>query len=199
MPSPPPPNFIDDLALSLDQAWSLLEHGASDRRAPAHTPTLASLSLDGSPSLRTVVLRACSRSDRRLLVHTDRRSRKIEELLAEPRCSVLVYDPPQKIQLRLGARATLHLDGALADLQWSRSQETSRQIYGVGLAPGQIVSEPATVVADLALRSEAEQRANFAVLALEVFEIEWLYLSAQGHRRARFRLGGRDTAEWWVP
>lgn len=199
MPSLPPPIFIDDLSLSLDQAWSLLERGAVDRRAPAHTPTLATTSVDGAPTLRTVVLRACSRSERRLLVHTDRRSRKLADLHADPRCAVLVYDPPHKIQLRLGALATIHTNDAIADVQWSRSQATSRQIYGVGLAPGTGISEPADVVAELAFRSEAEQRANFAVLALEIQTIEWLFLAAQGHRRARFSLGDPETAEWWVP
>ncbi|NBR79124.1 MAG: pyridoxamine 5'-phosphate oxidase, partial [Alphaproteobacteria bacterium] len=60
----------------------MLERGAADRRSAFHTPTVATIGLDGRPRLRTIVLRACDTANRSLRFHTDARSDKINELRA---------------------------------------------------------------------------------------------------------------------
>jgi len=194
-----PAAFFSDLDAALGQAWQLLEQGAIDRRCPAHTPTLASVGLGGEPQLRTVVLRACDRDSQTLLIHSDHRSPKFAELQRDPRCALHLYDPGQKMQLRVQARASLHTDDAIAERDWSAAQRMSRLVYGVRQAPGSVIADPAAAVDGLNQASEAEQRRSFAVIRLQIESLEWLYLAAAGHRRARFRLGRHPQADWLVP
>lgn len=195
------PAFLSDLDAALAQAWSLLEQGASDRRSVAHTPTLASIGLQGEPTLRTVVLRGCDRQEQIVLIHSDRRSPKFAELMRDPRCALHIYDPGQKMQLRVQARASLHADDAIADQDWADAQPMSRLVYGVREAPGSVIADPAAAVDGLADASEVEQRRHFVVIRLQIESLEWLYLAASGHRRARFilGLGAKPTACWLVP
>jgi pyridoxamine 5'-phosphate oxidase len=186
----------------LDQAWALLERGARDRRGAAHTPTLATVDAQGRPEARVVVLRRCTPAARDLLIHTDVRSAKIEQLGARDACALLVYDAALKTQLRVAAHATCHRSDALADRQWAESRPMSRVCYGSPLAPGAVVDDPRAAVATLENRAEAEQRAHFAVLRLQVTRIEWLYLHAGGHRRASFEWhddASTPRMDWLMP
>ena len=51
------PAFYNDLALSLETAWSLLEQGARDRHAAFHALSVASVDQAGHPRQRTMILR----------------------------------------------------------------------------------------------------------------------------------------------
>ncbi len=186
------PSYYDDLDGSLDHAWSLIGRGAHDRRSPFHTPTLATVGAGGAPEARTVVLRGASRETATLRFHTDLRSHKPAQLVHDPRCSVHVYDQAAKIQLRLRGRAALHGEGDVADLAWSGSQPRSRICYAQASGPGVTLASPADLAAQPALDGP-DARANFAVILVTVEEIEWLYLSHLGHRRA---LWSRDGATW---
>jgi hypothetical protein len=187
--------FLDYL---LDDIWEMLAQGVRVRCAPAHTPTLATIRA-GFPSVRTVVLREVDRQHAMLLIHTDRRSGKFAELAAEAACSVHVYDPGRQVQLRIEARATLHLDDEVADGRWARTQHMSRVVYGSELAPGTATDDPEAATADLDRIPDSERRRNFAVIALHVSAIEWLRLNPNGHRRARFELGAAPRSSWLAP
>ena len=182
----------------LDDIWDMLAQGVRVRCAPSHTPSLATIRA-GFPSVRTVVLREVSRQQSMLLIHTDRRSGKVAELIAEPACLVHIYDPGRQVQLRIEARAAVHLDDEVADSRWARTQRMSRVVYGSELAPGTATDDPEAATADLDRVPDAERRRNFAVIALHVSAIEWLRLSSKGHRRARFELGAAPRAGWLVP
>lgn len=182
----------------LEDVWDMLAQGVRVRCAPSHTPTLATIRA-GFPSVRTVVLREVNRQQTMLLIHTDRRSGKIAELAAEPACSLHVYDPGRQVQLRIEARASVHLDDDIADSRWARTQRMSRVVYGSELAPGTATDDPESATADLHRVSDTERRRNFAVIALHVSAIEWLRLSSKGHRRARFELGAEPRSGWLVP
>lgn len=182
----------------LDEIWDMFEQGVRVRCAPAHTPTLATCR-EGLPTLRTVVLRGVVRKSRMLLIHTDRRSGKFAELAKEPRCSLHVYDPGRKVQLRIEARATLHVDDAVADAQWAQTRPMSRVGYGGPVAPGVAVSQPEDATAGLETVPDALRRERFAVVALHVASIDWLMLGSRGHRRARFDFGATRQAIWLAP
>lgn len=191
---------LPDLPAVLERAWALLARGAVDRRCVAHTPTLATVDA-GQPSLRTVVLRGCEVSTRELLIHTDRRSPKIAQLRREPGCGLHVYDAAQNLQIRVRAVAQVHLDDALAAARWSASRPSSREVYGSPWSPGEPVDDPRAAVEHLRGRSEAEQRAHFAVLVLRVIEMDVLLLAASGHLRAFYHwdASGQAAAGWRVP
>jgi len=191
------PEFYNELDATLRAAWSLLARGAKDRKAPAHTPVLATNG-GGVPQMRTVVLRGCDGEACRLRFHTDRRSAKVAEIEADPAGAILVYDPGQKIQLRLDCRFSIHIDDDLAREAWAATRDFSRVCYQVVRAPGEAVSDPRNVpFSSEASRDGAD---HFAVISALVTRIEWLYLAAQGHRRAEFvwQAGGWQ-GRWLVP
>lgn len=192
-----------DLDGTLAEAFRLIARSVADRRHPFHTPTLATLAVDGAPAARTVVLRGFDAAARQLRIHTDRRAAKVAELAAEPRASLHMYDPGAAVQLRLSCVATLHATDAVAEAGWAASRDFSRMCYAIEPAPGTPCAAPPPAPADA-----AAGRPNFCVVLLRIHRLEWLHLAAAGHRRARFTwsgqengdgLGGGPEAGWLVP
>ncbi len=194
-----PPNFYNDLDATLAKAWGLLDLGVTDRRSPFHTPTIATIRGDGAPSVRTVVLRAVDPDRRTLRFHTDRRSNKVRELVVDPRVALHFYDPAEKIQLRVDGRATLHVEDAAAAEAWDGTRPFSRLCYGVSPNPGVEITDPRMAAQETSGDRDAG-RENFAAVSVDIACLEWLYLAAHGHRRARFTWEGQNpTAAWRVP
>lgn len=189
--------FYDDLDASLAQAWALLVRGVHDRHAPAHLLGVATTDAQGLPELRTVVLRRCSPQARQLVFHTDRRSAKWQQLQQRPQLALLVYDPQHKIQLRLRGSARLEHEGAAIDSLWASMAAMSQQCYGVGQPPGTPAPDPHTALAG-GCGPAAPGRAHFGLVEVEVTSLEWLYLAAAGHRRARFDWQGQGWEKTWL-
>ena len=191
----PRPGFADDLDETLAEAFRLLARGVADRRSPFHTPTLGTIAADGAPSLRTLVLRGFDAPTRTLRLHTDARSHKVIELGGDPRAALHAYDAGAHIQLRLSGKATLHIGDAAADEAWARATPNSRLVYAQEAAPGTPVTDPVLPP------FTGDARAHFATIALRFDSLEWLWLAASGHRRARFTWDGevRTGAGWTAP
>lgn len=189
----PRPAHADDLDAARDQAFAQWARGVADRRSPFHTPTLATIGRDGAPRLRTLVLRGFDPQSRTLRLHTDRRE-KFFEIAAEPRVSLHGYDPGLRVQIRLEGVASLHAEDALAEAGWAASRDFSRMCYAIEPGPGVAVQAPPPAPLD-----PAAGRPNFAVIRLEFHRMEWLWLAAEGHRRARFAWGEDPAAAWLVP
>jgi len=180
----------DDLAAILDEAWRLLARGAADPASPLRTPVLATVGLDGHPEARTVVLRAFDAVNRSLTFYTDARSPKVAELAADPRVSVVGYDPEAKVQLRLTGTATVAPGGEAA---WDAVRAHSRLDYAQAFAPGTPVASPA-------IDALPSGFPNFRVVTVTPGALDWLSLSPAGHRRARFVWGeGGVSATWLAP
>lgn len=194
------PHFYNDLDATLTEAWRLLRLGATDRRSPLHTPAIATIREDGAPSVRTVVLRAADPDLRTLRFHTDLRSVKVRELDADPRVALHFYDPIEKIQLRVDGRAILHADDSLASEAWAASRSFSRLCYGIAPNPGGVLDDPRDAQVAKNTGDAEAGRENFAAVSVDIVCLEWLYLAARGHRRARFTWEEqRSTAVWLVP
>lgn len=195
----PEPAFYDDLALTLDEAWRLLQDAAIHRRNAFHQPVLATTGEDGAADARVVVLRAASRSERSLHFHTDQRAGKVAELMRDPRAMVVAYDPISKVQLRLSGQVSIHQHDPLADAAWAATRRFSRQCYRVAQPSGSVLSHPQEADFQPAADDHCGA-AVFCVLRLTVERLEWLYLSAAGHRRARFAWQAQDwCGQWLVP
>jgi 3-hydroxyisobutyrate dehydrogenase len=187
----------------LKTTWDMLIRGASVARDPFHTPVLGTAS-SGGCQLRTVVLRSVVQEERILICHTDLRSGKIREIRQNPRVSWLFYHPQQKIQLRLAGQATIHTADELADQQWAATKLMSRRCYCAPVGPGTTSDEPSSGLPDsLQNRSptlaESELgRKNFTVISCRIDYLDWLFLSARGHRRAQFSWRGNNVGAKWV-
>lgn len=194
------PDFVDDLDATLRHAWACLARGVKDRRSPFHTPTIATLGLDGRPRMRTVVLRAVDVEARQLRFHTDQRGLKSAEIRNDPRVALHVYDQRGKLQLRAEGIAHLHEGDDQAASAWEESRLMSRACYATQPAPGTPVAAPGAFQLPQDEAAIAQGEVNFSAVAISVTEIETLYLDHAGHRRARFHLGdGAAGAQWLVP
>ncbi len=194
-----PPSFYDDLGGTLAEAWRLISRGVADRRSPFHHPAVATTGPDGAPRIRTVILRGCEPGTRTIRFHTDRRSAKIAEIGAEGRVAIHFYDPGAKIQLRVSGRAAVHANGPVADAAWAGSRVFSRQCYGIAPGPGEPIAEGgAFALPDVTEDATAAGRANFSAVVVAIDTMEWLYLAAAGHRRARFAWNGDTLRAMWL-
>ena len=202
------PDFYNDLDLSFDKAWDLIEPGATKRSSPAHTPVVGTVNEFGEPQLRVLVLRAANRQTRRLRFHTDIRSTKIHEIERRSSASVLMYDPELKLQLRLSGGLSVVTEGDNVDDAWIKSTTFARRCYMAENAPGTL-SDDATSGLPLWIEGKqpeegqlVEARATFALLWFEVCSLELLYLANVGHRRAKWHWDGaaeKWSGRWLVP
>ncbi len=194
----PAPAHAGDLDATLAEALRLLARGVADRRHAFHTPSLASIGQDGAPQARTVVLRGFDAATRRLRFHTDARSAKVAEFVADPRAALHLYDASAQIQLRLAGSISLHAEDSVAEIAWASSRPMSRMIYALpsGAGPGTPLDAPQPAPKD----PEAG-RPHFRVLVLSMARLEWLWLAAAGHQRACYDWDetGASRACWLVP
>jgi pyridoxamine 5'-phosphate oxidase len=201
---PEPPNFYNDLTLTLETAWNMLAQGVTDRDASLHTLCVASVDLAGYPQQRSMVLRECNRAGKTLQFHTDVRSAKISHLRAQPRVSVLGYDHGRKTQLRINGNAALSTEGSLVERAWQTTRNVSRIAYSSRVAPGTMLANAADhetlhahdITADDAIAFAA--RENFCVVTVAIHELEWVYLNAHGNRRAIFTWPDGTLEARWI-
>jgi len=189
-----------DLQDVLGAAWSLIEEGVRDRRSTFHVPTVASISNDGWPVMRTVVLRGANVSERSLRFHTDRRSAKFLDLTANSRIALHFYDASLRTQIRLEAIGELHIDDALATSAWEASRPFSRLCYAAEFGPGvEVATPPAAPTPEDA--EKIDGFGNFCLVIAAVRRLEWLHLAAAGHQRAAFDWAedGSLSARWLAP
>jgi hypothetical protein len=192
------PAWYDDIDVAGIEGWRMLVRGVGDRRSGLHTPMVATLGRDGRPRNRVVVLRAVDPENWTIRFHTDRRSEKFAELVADPRCALTAYDAGTKLQFRLEGKGRLHTEDAVAEAAWSQSREMSRACYGVTPGPGQVVDAGSAFVLPADANEAAAGRANFCAVTIAVERFELLYLAFSGHRRALFRRDGDRVAAFWL-
>lgn len=209
-----PPAADATLADIHTDIWAALVRAAADRRHPWHLITIATLgtAADGTayPDARTVVLRRADAGQRTIMAHTDRRTEKVSHIAEIPRCTVLVYDPKAKQQLRLRCRAAIHTAGPVFERQWQGTKLMSRRCYLAPLPPGTPGDAPMPNLPEDLLHTEPDQqrsevgRDNFAVMECTVEHIDWLHLAHDGHQRAGFtynpeRPSEAPQATWLAP
>lgn len=173
------------------QVWQQLNRACHDRHHAWRTPMLATATADGEVNGRTVVLRAANAAQQTLITFTDHRSAKASELVRQPKAMFVFWSARLKWQLRVRAQVTVQTSGPEVDAVWQRVQQSAAAgDYLAPTAPG----SPITPAAPGAASPAAHH--HLAILTAQVTEIDWLELSASGHRRARI---GPDSWEWLTP
>jgi hypothetical protein len=195
------------LGAVLDECWHLLRDGAGDPRHDFHLAALGTAHAGFGCALRTVVLRKVESGSRELWFYTDLRSRKIGEIQDDARVALLFHSLSDDTQLRVQAEAAIHHRGSLADAAWRALAPRQRRDYLVS-GPRGLPWAWATsgLPSELENRDPSETeseagRLNFAVVVCHVRQIDWLYLTPYGHRRANFTWTkeGRLQTSWLVP
>jgi len=198
---------LDDLRA---EAWTGLVRAVRDAKHEWHLPVVTTLSLDGGPESRTVVLRGAdpaAAGGPTLRFHTDRRSGKIAEIARDPRTAMVFYERRHKVQLRVLGRASVHVEDAVADEAWSRTAPSSRRCYLAPHPPSatldawhpNLPEDWRHAVPDAATCEGG--RANFAAVIVRVESLERLELHHDGHVRTRWRWEGDQVIEstWLAP
>lgn len=192
--------YYNDLDATFEHAWQALADAVTDRRHGFRTVQLATSGQDGTPNIRSLVLRGVDRPGYALQLHTDVRSAKVMELRAQPRVALHAYDPHRKLQLRLYGLAQLHEGDTVASSAWARAPAMSRVCYRIQPAPGSVIADPREPFHAIAPAQPDPGQASFAVISVIVDSLEWLYLAHPGHRRARWqRRAGQWSGNWLVP
>lgn len=176
-----------------------LARAPRDRKCAMHTPVVVSAPADA----RVMVLRAFDQAAARLRFHTDARSPKVAAIAADPRMAVLFYDKSAKIQIRVRGLGRVERDGPIADAAWTAGTNFARRCY-LGDGPGSASEVPTSGLPAEFEGAEPDDeqlipaRANFAVLLIDVEEVDWLYLAHTGHVRAQFTRAGQGWEGRWV-
>lgn len=173
-----------------------------------HTPVVATLTGNGIPSQRVMVLRAFDRASATLRFHTDARAAKVDQVGDASPVSILAYDPGAKRQFRLTGTARIETATPAADEAWAEATLFAKRCYLADPAPGTVSKGPVSgLPEDIEGRKPdddaevAPGRANFALLLAEIDTIEFLHLAHTGHRRTLFRRSadGQWQGQWLVP
>ncbi|MEM7492048.1 MAG: pyridoxamine 5'-phosphate oxidase family protein [Pseudomonadota bacterium] len=171
--------------------WNILARAVVDKRSPLRWFTFATVSPDGQPEARTVVLRAFDRASRTLTLYSDRRAAKIRALIQNPKAECHFFDSRKMLQFRLSGTAKLLAEGPRWTSIFEKLPEYALGDYAALNAPG-------TPGSDQSASGLAED--NFTVVDMTVSELDWLSLSRDSHQRARFKWQGVErTARFVVP
>ena len=171
--------------------WRELADAARDKAHGWRTPVLATVARRGdepAADARTVVLREVDVGNRELLIYTDPRAAKAEQLREHPLATLVLWSKDLGWQLRCRVRLSLQDEGLAVSSRWATLRLSgAAQDYLSPLPPGSPLSAAAPAV---------EQREHFGLITARVDEIDWLELHPQGHRRALF---GEGAAGWEQP
>ncbi len=191
----------------LKKIWKHLDLGVLERDHPFHTPVFGTVASGCTPNLRIVVLRRFwRRNPRGLAFHTHLGAPKIKEIEANANVSFIFYHPPEKLQLRVKGRATIHTSGELHEEQWRATGFFSRRCYA-GESPSRISEKPTSGLLEEIIdrqpsKEESEVgKSNFVVISSTVDSIDCLELDVKGNRRSFFvwNAAGELETKWLTP
>jgi len=197
------PAYYEDFKEIKKKIWFMLSDAVTNRSSQFRLPVFVcgnQNDFDG----RIVVLRKSDQANNLLQFHSDIRSDKIPKLKNNKIASMLFYDKEEKIQVRIKVECSINHNNEITKESWSKTGHISRKCYLVDNGPGTESTNPTSGLKpeldnfDFTMEQSEEGYKNFTVIKCKIKSIEWLYLAAKGHRRAKFDLeNNKDT--WLVP
>ena len=119
------------------------------------------------------------------------------------KASLLFYDKEEKIQLRVKVECEENNQNSTSEESWKKTQHISRRCYLTDSPPGTASENPTSGMIskledfDYTMEQSEEGYKNFTVIQCKIKSVEWLYLAAKGHRRAKFDIEKKQTS-WLV-
>ena len=195
------PAYYEDFKEIKKKIWSMLDDAVTNRSSQFRIPVFIcgdQKDFDG----RIVVLRKSDQSNNLVQFHSDIRSDKIPKLKSNKNASMLFYDKEEKIQVRLKVECNINHNNQITKESWSKTGHISRKCYLVENGPGTESPNPTSGLKpeldnfEFTMEQSEEGYKNFTVIQCKIKTIEWRYLAAKGHRRARFELD--NNKEYWL-
>ena len=195
------PAYYEDFKEIKKKIWSMLDDAVTNRSSQFRIPVFVcgdQKNFDG----RIVVLRKSDQNSNILQFHSDIRSDKIPKLKNNKNAAMLFYDKKEKIQVRIKVECIINHSNEITKESWSKTGHMSRKCYLVEKGPGTLSSKPTSGLKpdldnfEFSKEQGEEGYKNFTVIQCKIKSIEWLYLAAKGHRRARFELD--NNKEYWL-
>ena len=174
--------------MELKTVWKTCQRLLERPEGPWRLPVLATAGPDGAAA-RVVVLRSYRWPQ--ATMYTDSRTPKVEAVEADPRVSLVFYDPDSRVQMRLQGKAEVITSGREWEEALSSVSEGARADYFAERPPGATLEKPEDLELDLT------GGGHFALIKIELFKLEWLKLRREGHLRAFFQ--GPEEGRWLVP
>ena len=197
------PAYYENFIEIKNKIWSMLDDAVSNRSSQFRIPTFIcgdQSDFDG----RIVVLRKSDKKNNMVQFHSDIRSDKIKKLKKNPKASMLFYDKEEKIQIRLKVECTVNYENDITKESRFKTGHMSRKCYLVDSGPGTESNsstsglKPELDNFEFTMEQSEAGYKNFTVIQCKIKIIEWLYLAAKGHRRAKFDLESNKD-NWLVP
>ena len=198
------PAYYEDFSEIEKKIWSLLDDAVTNRTSPFRIPVFICGSFNDFDG-RIVVLRKSDQSNKLLQFHSDIRSDKIKKLKDNNNASMLFYDKEEKIQVRAKVECTINYENEITKQSWLKTGHMSRKCYLVDNGPGTESDTPTSGLKpkldnfEFTMEQSEEGYKNFTVIQCKIISLEWLYLSAKGHRRARFEFSDYTKGYWLIP
>ena len=197
------PAYYENFNEIKKKIWLMLDDAVTNRSSPFRIPVFVcgnQNDFDG----RIIVLRKSDQSNNLLNFHSDIRSDKILKLKNNKNAAILFYDKKEKIQVRIKVECKINHNNEITKESWSKTGHMSRKCYLIDNGPGIESPTPTSGLKTeldnfkFTMEQSEDGYKNFSVVQCKIKSIEWLYLAANGHRRAKFELDTNREC-WLVP
>ena len=174
-----------------DDVWERIEEASRTTRAPFRTTNLATVSPEGGPETRLVILRYASKRRRCLSVYSDGAALKCEALKRTSGVAFCFWDPELQLQVRMTGEAFIEESDA-GDTNWVSLNSKAQELYRATPKPGTPIPQAN------AFAYGGETR--FARIDCTITSIDILHLGPPNHSRIRAEWKDDNwVLEWVVP
>ena len=198
------PTYYENFAEIEKKIWLLLDDAVINRASSFRIPVFICGSQNDFDG-RIVVLRKSDQSNKLLQFHSDIRSDKVKKLKDNNNASMLFYDKEEKIQVRAKIECIINHENEVTKQSWLKTGHMSRKCYLVDNGPGTESLTPTSGLKpeldnfEYTMQESEKGYKNFTVIQCKIKSLEWLYLAAKGHRRARLEFSDYTKGYWLIP
>lgn len=162
----------------LEEGLAALGRSVHDHNGELRNVQLATMSPEGWPNVRTLVLRGFGRSPACAELHSDARAPKVRDIDHCGRVTLLAWSAAEHLQLRFTGTAMLHRADDVASARWEGLSPAARKPYGLRAVSGAPIEDPAVQP-----HLPAELRsAQFVVIMVSLVTVDILRLGADGEQ-----------------
>lgn len=174
-----------NLSRVLEEITSCLNKGVADKNSQFRYFVLSTVCKNNKPNSRIVIIRDFE--NYKLTFYSSYNSKKIGELNKNKNVNLVFYDEINKIQLRVKGTAIVKRK---VKKIWDSLNQWSKREY--------INNTTKNNCKDKSSFNIDEGYKNFCCVIIKIQEIEWLCLSRNGHKRAKFNFKKKDVIKKWL-